>query len=380
MQGVRRAELQLGEVACVIGLGLVGQLVVQLLVAAGVRVVGFDVVAGALPARRKQRARWRARRPTPKGSREVEAVVAAATGGLGADHVFLAAGGTSNDPVELAARLARDRGRVVDIGKSRLDLPWNAYYEKELDVRFSRSYGPGRYDDRYELEGIDYPVGYVRWTERRNLACFVDLVEREALPIELARLGHVPGRRRRPRYMRASRPAHCDGLGFLFEYPAASGEEPVPVTAVTSVAAPTERRPVASARVHGADRLRRRRQLRHVDAAAPPRSTPRVDTRAGRDDPSAVGDERAAPVRLRGGDHRRRDVLDDDDDRRRLRRDPAPLARRAVVSRRSSRQGGFRREAARADRSTSSTGCWRSSREPATTGSWSASTAASRPC
>ena len=57
---------------------------------------------------------------------------------------------------------------MVDIGKTRLDLPWNAYYDKELDVRFSRSYGPGRYDDRYELEGIDYPAGYVRWTERRN--------------------------------------------------------------------------------------------------------------------------------------------------------------------------------------------------------------------
>ena len=81
------------------------------------------------------------------------------TGGLGADHVLLAAGGDSNGPVEVAARLARDRARVVDIGKTRLDLPWNAYYEKELDVRFSRSYGPGRYDDRYELEGIDYPAG-----------------------------------------------------------------------------------------------------------------------------------------------------------------------------------------------------------------------------
>ena len=65
---------------------------------------------------------------------------------------------------------------MVDIGKTRLDLPWNAYYDKELDVRFSRSYGPGRYDDRYELEGIDYPAGYVRWTERRNLACFLDLL------------------------------------------------------------------------------------------------------------------------------------------------------------------------------------------------------------
>jgi predicted dehydrogenase len=73
---------------------------------------------------------------------------------------------------------------VVDIGKTRLDLPWNAYYDKELDVRFSRSYGPGRYDDQYELEGIDYPAGYVRWTERRNLECFLDLIARKEIDVE----------------------------------------------------------------------------------------------------------------------------------------------------------------------------------------------------
>ena len=165
-----------GETACVIGLGLVGQLVVRLLVAAGVRVVGIDTVeercrlaeaAGAVSCAA----------PDDEGAAYIEQVIRTATGGLGADHVFLAAGGDTNGPVELAARLVRDRARVVDIGKTRLDLPWNAYYEKELDVRFSRSYGPGRYDDRYELDGIDYPAGYVRWTERRNLGCFLDLLD-----------------------------------------------------------------------------------------------------------------------------------------------------------------------------------------------------------
>ncbi|MEU1946207.1 Gfo/Idh/MocA family oxidoreductase, partial [Streptomyces sp. NPDC020125] len=102
----------------------------------------------------------------------------------GVDQVYLAAGGGSNQPVELAARLCRDRGRVVDIGKCRLDLPWNAYYEKELDVRFSRSYGPGRYDPEYELEGRDYPIGYVRWTECRNLACFLDLLAHGSVDVE----------------------------------------------------------------------------------------------------------------------------------------------------------------------------------------------------
>ncbi|MFE2104949.1 bi-domain-containing oxidoreductase [Kitasatospora sp. NPDC059463] len=180
LQGVRQGEPQLGEVALVIGLGLIGQLVVQLLTAAGVRVVGADPD----PARCELAERLGAAACGDPGSAAVEGAVAELTGGHGVDHVFLAAGGGSNQPVELAARLARDRGRVVDIGKCRLDLPWNAYYEKELDVRFSRSYGPGRYDPEYELEGRDYPIGYVRWTERRNLACFLDLLARGRVDVE----------------------------------------------------------------------------------------------------------------------------------------------------------------------------------------------------
>ncbi|MEV6575209.1 bi-domain-containing oxidoreductase [Streptomyces sp. NPDC051577] len=180
MQGVRQGEPQLGEVALVIGLGLIGQLVVQLLTASGVRVVGADPD----PARCELAERLGAAACGDPASAAVEAAVAELTGGHGVDQVYLAAGGGSNQPVELAARLCRDRGRVVDIGKCRLDLPWNAYYEKELDVRFSRSYGPGRYDPAYELEGRDYPIGYVRWTERRNLACFLDLLARGRVDVE----------------------------------------------------------------------------------------------------------------------------------------------------------------------------------------------------
>ncbi|MGQ4370866.1 bi-domain-containing oxidoreductase [Streptomyces violaceoruber] len=174
LQGVRQGESRLGETALVIGLGLIGQLVVQLLVASGVRVVGADPDA----ERCELAERLGAAACGDPASPAVESAVAELTDGHGVDQVYLAAGGGSNQPVGLAARLCRDRGRVVDIGKCRLDLPWNAYYEKELDVRFSRSYGPGRYDPEYELEGRDYPIGYVRWTERRNLACFLDLVAR----------------------------------------------------------------------------------------------------------------------------------------------------------------------------------------------------------
>lgn len=179
MQGVRRGEPQLGDVALVIGLGLIGQLVVQLLVAAGARVVGVDPD----PERCALAESLGALVCADPGSGVVDTAVAEITGGHGVDQVYLAAGGSSNQPVELAATLSRDRGRVVDIGKCRLDLPWNAYYEKELDVRFSRSYGPGRYDPSYELEGRDYPIGYVRWTERRNLECVLDLMDRGRLDV-----------------------------------------------------------------------------------------------------------------------------------------------------------------------------------------------------
>ncbi|TDD24105.1 oxidoreductase [Kribbella turkmenica] len=217
MHGVRQSEVQLGDTAVVIGLGLVGQLVVRLLVAAGVRVFGIDTVedrcrmaekAGALHCSSADEA----------GIAVLERSLLEASNGLGADHVLLAAGGHSNGPVETAARLARDRARVVDIGKTKLDLPWNAYYDKELDVRFSRSYGPGRYDDRYELEGIDYPAGYVRWTERRNLECFVDLIAREQIDVGSLVARVFPIADATEVYQQLSSGA-LPGVGFLFEYP-----------------------------------------------------------------------------------------------------------------------------------------------------------------
>ena len=182
MQGFRQSEAKLGEVACVIGLGLIGQLLVQLLRAAGTRVVGIDIdeTRSDLASRLGALA---VATPASDSFQVLVERVADLTHGAGCDHVFLTAGGDSNGPVEMAAHLARDRGRVVDIGKSRLDLPWKDYYEKELDVRFSRSYGPGRYDPMYEERGVDYPIGYVRWTERRNMECFVDLVRSASIDL-----------------------------------------------------------------------------------------------------------------------------------------------------------------------------------------------------
>ena len=245
MHGVRRCEAQLGDSACVIGLGLVGQLVVQLLVASGVLVVGLDPVADRCTLA-EQAGALACAPPTAEGLDRIERCLAETGAGLGADHVLLVAGGSSNEPVMAAARLARDRARVVDIGKLRLDLPWNAYYDKELDVRFSRSYGPGRYDKRYEIEGIDYPPGYVRWTERRNLACFLDLVARGALDVESLVSDVFPLESAVDVYERLSSGA-LHGVGFLFEY-ATAEELPSQVKSISGPRLVTDRPPEANRR------------------------------------------------------------------------------------------------------------------------------------
>ncbi|HEY6798032.1 MAG TPA: bi-domain-containing oxidoreductase, partial [Kineosporiaceae bacterium] len=258
MQGVRRGEVALGETACVIGLGLIGQLVVRLLVAAGVQVVGLDTVEARCRDGEKAGALLCAA-PDDEGLRAVERVLLERSGGLGADHVFLAAGGSSNGPVEVAARLARDRARVVDIGKTKLDLPWNAYYDKELDVRFSRSYGPGRYDDRYELEGVDYPAGYVRWTERRNLGCFLALLANGSVDVAPLVSGVHPVEEATSVYSRLSA-GELPGIGFLLSYREPEQGE-VPTRTVTApersaslaphrpAAVPTGRRPSGRVRL-----------------------------------------------------------------------------------------------------------------------------------
>src|SRR6516165_3748483 len=226
MHGVRRAEVQLGETAVVIGLGLVGQLVVRLLVAAGVQVVGIDPV----PDRCRLAEKAGAAAAGPPGQLDaVQADLSSITSGRGADHVFLAAGGSTNEPVEMAVKLARDRARVVDIGKMRLDLPWNAYYDKELDVRFSRSYGPGRYDDRYELEGIDYPAGYVRWTEKRNLESFLDLVARNEVEVATLISGVFPMTDAAKVYAEL-KSGELKAVGVLLEYPVPAEDAPPPST------------------------------------------------------------------------------------------------------------------------------------------------------
>jgi predicted dehydrogenase/threonine dehydrogenase-like Zn-dependent dehydrogenase len=240
MHGVRRAEVQLGETAAVIGLGLIGQLVVRLLVAAGVQAVGVDPVDARCRLAEKAGA---ALAGSPSDLDVLVSGLAAITGGRGADHIFLAAGGHTNGPVEAAVKLARDRARVVDIGKMKLDLPWNAYYEKELDVRFSRSYGPGRYDSRYELEGIDYPVGYIRWTEKRNLESFLELLARNSLEVASLIDGVFPFKDAAKVYGEL-KAGTLNAVGVLLEYeqPAADVLKPATSKVIRGAKAPSVRR------------------------------------------------------------------------------------------------------------------------------------------
>jgi predicted dehydrogenase/threonine dehydrogenase-like Zn-dependent dehydrogenase len=170
MQGLRVGEPTLGEVVAVIGLGLIGQLTVQLLRANGCRVYGLDLDPARLAEAKRQGMEWGA-----APGDDHAALLSRVTGGHGVDLAIVTAASESSAPIELAAELARHKGRVVAVGATAMDLDRRAFYEKELELRMSMSYGPGRYDRRYEELGLDYPIAYVRWTEQRNLQAFLDL-------------------------------------------------------------------------------------------------------------------------------------------------------------------------------------------------------------
>lgn len=171
LHGIRTAEVKLGDVVAVIGLGLMGQITVQLLKAAGCRVIGID-----LDASRADLAKELGSDAATASSAEFRDLCSEWTHGAGADSVLITAETPSSDPVNLAGGVARDRAIVVAVGTVGVNIERKAYYEKELDFRISRSYGPGRYDAVYEQKGRDYPIGYVRWTETRNMQAFLQML------------------------------------------------------------------------------------------------------------------------------------------------------------------------------------------------------------
>jgi predicted dehydrogenase/threonine dehydrogenase-like Zn-dependent dehydrogenase len=181
LHGVRLAGLQLGESAAVIGLGLLGQITVQILKAAGCRVLGIDVNPEACELARKSGADV----VGVRGKDDIETLAAGLTRGFGVDAVLITAAAPTSDPVELAGRISRDRGSVVMVGVTGMEIPRDLYFSRELQFRVSRSYGPGRYDPLYEESNLDYPIGYVRWTEGRNFESFLDLIAAGRLDLDL---------------------------------------------------------------------------------------------------------------------------------------------------------------------------------------------------
>jgi polar amino acid transport system substrate-binding protein len=179
LQGVRLAEPTLGESVVVIGLGLVGQLTVQLLKANGCRVFGLDLdqtrVALAL-----ELGADKASVSNETSAKEIETW----TRGHGADAVLITAATDSNEPVELAARVSRLKGRVIIVGMTGMNIPRAPFFSRELKLVISMSYGPGRYDPEYEERGHDYPLPYVRWTEKRNIESFLELIADGRINVE----------------------------------------------------------------------------------------------------------------------------------------------------------------------------------------------------
>ena len=178
LHGIRTSDVKLGDLVAVIGLGLLGQLTVQLLKAAGCSVLGMDIDAS-----RSDLARQMGAGATASSASAFRELCAETSRGAGVDCVLITAETSSSEPVNLAGAIARDRAVVVAVGTVGMDIERKAYYEKELDFRISRSYGPGRYDAAYEQKGRDYPIGYVRWTETRNMEAFVQFLAEKKVDV-----------------------------------------------------------------------------------------------------------------------------------------------------------------------------------------------------
>ncbi|HKR03865.1 MAG TPA: bi-domain-containing oxidoreductase [Bacteroidia bacterium] len=180
LQGIRQADLRLGENCVVIGLGLVGQLTLQMLNASGVKIIGIDIDKNQVQLARNNFADL----ALDRGTEGIEKIINEFTGGYGTDAVIITAGTSSLDPVDLAGELCRKKGKVVIVGAVPTGFKRSNYFKKELDLRMSCSYGPGRYDLEYEEKNLDYPIGYVRWTENRNMQAFAELLKENKLNLD----------------------------------------------------------------------------------------------------------------------------------------------------------------------------------------------------
>ena len=179
MQGIRRCDLSPGEKIAVIGLGLLGQITVQLLKAYGMPVLGMDVN----PKRVAETKEYGIDKAIVIGKDNLTETAMNFSDGKGVDAVIITASTESSGPILTAGSICRERGRISSVGLTGMEIPRNIFYEKELDFLLSRSYGPGRYNRNYEEKGLDYPIGYVRWTENRNMKEFIRLLTENKLKL-----------------------------------------------------------------------------------------------------------------------------------------------------------------------------------------------------
>ena len=179
MQGIRRAQVQFGDNVVVIGLGLLGQIACQILKAAGAHVIGIDIMK-----ERVELAKELGADICVIGGKDAVDEVLKYTDKIGADSAIIYAATKSSEPVKQAMEMARKKGRVVVVGAVGMALDRSPFYEKELDFLISCSYGPGRYDSLYEEKGVDYPIGYVRWTENRNMQEFLNMLSEKKVNVK----------------------------------------------------------------------------------------------------------------------------------------------------------------------------------------------------
>jgi polar amino acid transport system substrate-binding protein len=214
LHGVRLADVRLGERVAVVGCGLVGQIACRLLTSAGAEVFALD-----LDAARIERAVAAGADHGLLAGRDAVRELVARAAGIGLDHVIVTAAAGSSEPLLLALEAARDRGSVTLVGDVPIEMPREPLYLKELDFRVSRSYGPGRYDSEYEERGLDYPIGYVRWTEQRNMEAVLDLQARRRLGLSDLVEEVIPVERAAEAYTRITGPAGGRPLGaILLDY------------------------------------------------------------------------------------------------------------------------------------------------------------------
>ncbi len=221
INGVRIANISLGDKVAVIGLGLVGQLIAQL-----ARLQGGFIIATDLKPDRVELARQMGADAALVGSSELSAQIRSLTNGQGVDCVIIAAAAKSDAPCRIAVDICRDRGRIVDVGAVELSFPWYETYLKEIQIFMARAYGPGSYDPAYELQGQDYPLPYVRWTENRNMEEFLRLVSQGRIQIDPLITHRFPLEDAAKAY-ETIMDASTNSLAVLVKYPAADLASPL---------------------------------------------------------------------------------------------------------------------------------------------------------